>query len=28
LMVLGMVILCLFPAIATWFPDLLMGPAR
>ncbi|MDF1586536.1 TRAP transporter large permease [Marinimicrococcus flavescens] len=27
LMVLGMVLLCLFPGIATWLPDTLMGPA-
>jgi tripartite ATP-independent transporter DctM subunit len=27
LMVLGIVVLCVFPGIATWFPDLLMGPA-
>jgi len=26
-MVLGIVLLCLFPGIATWLPDLLMGPA-
>jgi tripartite ATP-independent transporter DctM subunit len=26
-MVLGIVLLCLFPEIATWLPDLLMGPA-
>lgn len=28
LMLLGIVILCIFPGIATWLPDLLMGPAR
>jgi TRAP-type C4-dicarboxylate transport system permease large subunit len=28
LMVLGIAIMCVFPGIATWFPDLLMGPAR
>ncbi len=27
LMLLGIVILCVFPRIATWLPDLLMGPA-
>ncbi|MCB1810972.1 MAG: TRAP transporter large permease [Candidatus Competibacteraceae bacterium] len=27
LMVLGIVILCIFPGIATWLPELLMGPA-
>ncbi|GBD44082.1 C4-dicarboxylate TRAP transporter large permease protein DctM [bacterium HR40] len=26
LMILGIVILCLFPGLATWLPDLLMGP--
>jgi len=26
-MVLGIILLCLFPEIATWLPDLLMGPA-
>lgn len=26
-MVLAIVLLCLFPGIATWLPDLLMGPA-
>ncbi|MBN1239441.1 MAG: TRAP transporter large permease [Gammaproteobacteria bacterium] len=26
-MVLGIVLLCVFPGIATWLPDLLMGPA-
>ena len=25
-MVLGIVILCIFPSIATWLPDLIMGP--
>jgi C4-dicarboxylate transporter, DctM subunit len=27
LMVFGIVLLCFFPGIATWLPDLLMGPA-
>ncbi len=27
-MVLAIVILCVFPEIATWLPDTLMGPAR
>jgi TRAP-type C4-dicarboxylate transport system permease large subunit len=27
LMLLGIVILCIFPGLATWLPDLLMGPA-
>ena len=27
LMVLGVVFLCFFPRIATWFPDLVMGVA-
>lgn len=27
LMLLGIVILCVFPGLATWLPDLLMGPA-
>lgn len=27
LMVFGIIVLCVFPEIATWFPDLLMGPA-
>jgi tripartite ATP-independent transporter DctM subunit len=27
IMLLGIVILCIFPAIATWFPDYLMGAA-
>jgi TRAP-type C4-dicarboxylate transport system permease large subunit len=26
-MVLGIVVLCLFPSIATWLPDAIMGPA-
>ena len=26
-MVLAIVILCIFPEIATWLPDYLMGPA-
>jgi TRAP-type C4-dicarboxylate transport system permease large subunit len=26
-MVLGIVLLCLFPDLATWLPNLLMGPA-
>lgn len=26
-MVLGIVLLCLFPSIATWLPELMMGPA-
>ena len=26
-MVIGIVLLCLFPGLATWLPDLLMGPA-
>lgn len=26
-MVLAIIILCIFPGIATWFPDLIMGPA-
>ena len=26
-MVLGIVLLCLFPEIATWLPDFVMGPA-
>jgi tripartite ATP-independent transporter DctM subunit len=26
-MVLGIVLLCLFPSIATWLPDAIMGPA-
>jgi TRAP-type C4-dicarboxylate transport system permease large subunit len=26
LMVVAIVILCLFPGLATWLPDLLMGP--
>jgi hypothetical protein len=25
-MVLGIVLLCLFPQIALWLPDVLMGP--
>ncbi|MFN3460804.1 MAG: TRAP transporter large permease subunit, partial [Oceanibaculum sp.] len=25
-MVVGMLLLCLFPGIATWLPDYLMGP--
>jgi C4-dicarboxylate transporter DctM subunit len=28
LMILGVVILCLAPGIATWFPDLVMGPGH
>jgi tripartite ATP-independent transporter DctM subunit len=28
LMVLGIVLLCFFPQLVTWLPDLLMGPAR
>jgi tripartite ATP-independent transporter DctM subunit len=28
MMVLGIVLLCVFPGIVTWLPDLLMGPAR
>jgi len=28
LMILGVVILCLAPSIATWFPDLVMGPGH
>jgi tripartite ATP-independent transporter DctM subunit len=28
LMVLGIVLLCVFPGIVTWLPDLLMGPAK
>jgi TRAP-type C4-dicarboxylate transport system permease large subunit len=28
LMILGVVILCLAPTIATWFPDLVMGPGH
>jgi TRAP-type C4-dicarboxylate transport system permease large subunit len=27
-MVLGIVILCIFPEIATWLPDYLMGPVK
>ncbi len=27
-MVAGIVLLCIFPGIATWLPDLMMGPAR
>ena len=27
-MLLGIVILCIFPEIATWLPDTLMGPGR
>jgi TRAP-type C4-dicarboxylate transport system permease large subunit len=27
-MVLAIAILCVFPEIATWLPDQLMGPAR
>lgn len=27
-MLLAIVILCVFPGIATWFPDLVMGPVR
>jgi TRAP-type mannitol/chloroaromatic compound transport system permease large subunit len=27
LMILGVVILCIAPGIATWFSDLVMGPA-
>jgi TRAP-type C4-dicarboxylate transport system permease large subunit len=27
LMILGVVILCFVPGIATWFSDLVMGPA-
>jgi len=27
-MILAIVILCVFPGIATWLPDTLMGPAR
>jgi TRAP-type C4-dicarboxylate transport system permease large subunit len=26
-MLIGIVILCIFPEIATWLPDILMGPA-
>jgi hypothetical protein len=26
-MVLGMIILCIVPGIATWLPEALMGPA-
>jgi hypothetical protein len=26
--VVGIVLLCLFPEIATWLPDRLMGPAQ
>jgi tripartite ATP-independent transporter DctM subunit len=28
LMVFGIVLMCFFPGIATWLPDLLMGPAK
>jgi tripartite ATP-independent transporter DctM subunit len=28
LMVLGIVLLCLFPGLVTWLPDVLMGPGR
>jgi TRAP-type C4-dicarboxylate transport system permease large subunit len=27
-MVLAIVLLCLFPQLATWLPDLIMGPGR
>ena len=27
MMIVGIVLLCVFPGIATWLPDLLMGPA-
>jgi TRAP-type C4-dicarboxylate transport system permease large subunit len=27
-MILCIVILCFFPQIATWLPDLLMGPVK
>jgi TRAP-type C4-dicarboxylate transport system permease large subunit len=26
-MLVAIVIMCIFPGIATWFPDLVMGPA-
>jgi tripartite ATP-independent transporter DctM subunit len=28
MMIVGIVLLCVFPGIVTWLPDLLMGPAR
>jgi C4-dicarboxylate transporter, DctM subunit len=28
LMILAVIILCLVPGIATWLPDLVMGPGR
>jgi TRAP-type C4-dicarboxylate transport system permease large subunit len=28
MMVLGIVLLCIFPGTVTWLPELLMGPAR
>jgi TRAP-type C4-dicarboxylate transport system permease large subunit len=28
LMMFGIVLMCFFPGIVTWLPDLLMGPAK